>query len=87
MALKGMDVDGGRQTAAVLDQGAGELDSLTQQLGAAIKGFDWLGPDADRTRSQWDGEQTRMLQAVSQSLRDFSQLIKTQAQDQEQASN
>ena len=46
-----------------------------------------LGPDADRTRSQWDGEQTRMLQAVSQSLRDFSQLIKTQAQDQEQASN
>jgi hypothetical protein len=87
MAVKGMDVEGGRQSATVITQGAEQLDGLTQQLTGSIQGFEWMGPDADRTRETWNSEYVRTLQMVSQTLRDFATLINNQAQEQEQVSN
>ena len=84
--FKGMDVDGGRNCAVVLEAKAGELEQTTAQLTQAIRGFDWRGPDADRTRSSWDTEQVRALQSVVEALRAFSTLIKAQAEEQEKVS-
>lgn len=86
MAVKGMDVEAGRTSASTLDKGAEQLDGLTTQLTASLTGFDWLGPDADRTRSDWESNNAKQLKMASDALRQFAELIRRQAQEQEQVS-
>ncbi|WP_148614396.1 hypothetical protein [Nocardioides rubriscoriae] len=87
MAMKGMDVEAGRQASQQINQGSQELEALTGKMTQVIQGFDWIGPDADRTRDTWSSDYVSMLQKVSQSLQEFSTLINNQAQEQEQVSN
>lgn len=84
--FKGMDVEGGRSCAMILDAKATELEGTATQLSQALKGFDWRGTDADRTRNEWDTQQVRQLQSVVEQLRAYSLLIRTQAEDQEKVS-
>ena len=86
MAMKGMDVEGGRQSAQQINQGASELEALTGRLTQVIEGFEWVGPDAERTRQTWQSEYRPMLQLVTTSLQDFATVINGQAQEQEQVS-
>lgn len=87
MAMKGMDVEAGRQSAQQITQGAGELEQLTGRLTQVIEGFEWIGPDAERTRQAWQSDYRTMLTQVVSSLQEFSTLINNQAQEQEQVSN
>ncbi len=86
MAMKGMDVEAGRQAASQITQGMQELEALSGRLTQVIKGFDWIGPDADNSRSLWDGDYLAMLKQVGTALQEFSTLIQKQAQEQEQVS-
>jgi len=86
MAMKGMDVEGGRQSAAQIKQCNQELEALSGRLTQSIKGFEWVGPDAERTRNTWDTEYMAMLRQVGGALEEFSTLIQNQAQEQEQVS-
>ena len=86
MAMKGMDVEAGRQASQQITQGSQELEALTGRMTQVIQGFDWIGPDADRTRDSWNSDYVTMLQRVSQSLTEFSTLINNQAQEQETVS-
>lgn len=86
MAMKGMDVEAGRQASQQINQGSQELEALAGKMTQVIQGFDWIGPDADRTRDTWSSDYVTMLQKVSQSLQEFSSLINNQAQEQEQVS-
>ena len=52
-----------------------------------IEGFEWIGPDAERTRQSWQSDYRTMLTQVTNSLQEFSTLINNQAQEQEQVSN
>lgn len=87
MAMKGMDVEAGRQSAQQINQGAQELEALTGRLTQVIEGFEWIGPDAERTRQSWQSDYRTMLAQVAGSLQEFSTLINQQAQEQEQVSN
>jgi hypothetical protein len=87
MAMKGMDVEAGRQASQQINQGSQDLDSLSQRMTQVIQSFDWIGPDADRTRESWQSDYVSMLGKVSQSLQEFSTLINNQAQEQETVSN
>jgi hypothetical protein len=84
--FKGMDTDGGQKAAGIIDGKAGELEQTISQMTQVIGGFDWRGPDADRTRENWQSEQVRSLTSVVEALRAFATLIKTQAQEQEKVS-
>lgn len=86
MAMKGMDIEGGRQSAQQITQGAGELEQLTVRLTQSLESFEWVGPDAERTRGSWNSEYRAMLTQVVAQLNDFSTLINNQAQEQEQVS-
>ena len=86
MTMKGMNVEAGRQSATQIAQGAGELEQLTARLSQVIEGFEWIGPDADRTRQTWQSDHRTMLGQVVASLNEFSTLINAQAQEQEQVS-
>ena len=87
MAMKGMDVEAGRQASQQITQGSQELEALTGRMTQVIQGFDWIGPDADRTRDTWNGDYVTQLQRVAQSLQEFSTLINNQAQEQETVSS
>ena len=87
MPMKGMDVEAGRQSAQQITQGASELEQLTGRLTQVIEGFEWIGPDAERTRQAWQSDYRTMLTQVVNSLQEFSTLINHQAQEQEQVSN
>lgn len=87
MTMKGMDIEAGRQSAQVIQQGASELESLTNTLTQSLEGFQWIGPDADRTRQTWQSEHRTALTTISQALQEFSTLINAQAQEQEQVSS
>ena len=54
--MKGMDVDAGKTAATQITAGAQELDGLTTKMTQVIDGFEWIGPDADRTRDQWKSD-------------------------------
>lgn len=86
MAMKGMDVEAGRQASQQINQGSQDLEALSGRMTQVIQGFDWIGPDADRTRDTWTSDYVTMLQKVTQSLQEFSTLINNQAQEQEQVS-
>lgn len=86
MAMKGMDVEAGRQASQQITQGSQELEALTGRMTQAITNFEWVGPDADRTRETWNGDYVTQLRNVVQSLEQFSQLINNQAQEQESVS-
>ncbi|MFW6776156.1 hypothetical protein ACOACO_17880 [Nocardioides sp. CPCC 205120] len=86
MAMKGMDIEGGRQSAQQITQGAGELEQLTGRLTQSLESFEWVGPDAERTRTSWNSEYRAMLTQVVAQLNDFATLINNQAQEQEQVS-
>ncbi|MEO9325568.1 hypothetical protein ABFT23_18905 [Nocardioides sp. C4-1] len=86
MAMKGMDVEAGRQASTQINQGSQELEALTGRMTQVIQGFEWIGPDADRTRDSWSSDYVTMLQRVTQSLQEFSTLINNQAQEQESVS-
>lgn len=87
MAMKGMDIEAGRQASQQITQGSQELETLTGRMTQVIDGFEWVGPDADRTRDSWKSDYVSMLTKVTQSLQEFSTLINNQAQEQEQVSN
>lgn len=85
MAIKGMDVQGGRDASRRVGDGAQQIDEVTTSLTAQLNGFQWVGTDADRTRDQWD-QMAKQLGQVTHSLREFSDLINKQAEEQEQVS-
>jgi len=87
MTMKGMDIEAGRQSASQIQQGSQELEQLTNTLTQSLEGFQWIGPDADRTRQTWQSEHRTALTQISQALQEFSSLINNQAQEQEQVSS
>ena len=87
MTMKGMDIEAGRQSATQIQQGSSELEQLTNTLTQSLEGFQWIGPDADRTRQTWQSEHRTALTKISQALQEFSTLINNQAQEQEQVSS
>ncbi|QIG42173.1 hypothetical protein G5V58_04800 [Nocardioides anomalus] len=87
MTMKGMDIEAGRQSAQTIQQGSQELEQLTNTLTQSLESFQWIGPDADRTRQSWQSEHRTALTNISQALQEFSTLINNQAQEQEQVSS
>ena len=61
MTMKGMDIEAGRQSATQIQQGSSELEQLTNTLTQSLEGFQWIGPDADRTRQTWQSEHRTAL--------------------------
>ena len=65
MTMKGMDIEAGRQSAQTIQQGSSELEQLTNTLTQSLEGFQWIGPDADRTRQTWQSEHRTALTNIS----------------------
>jgi hypothetical protein len=83
----GMDIEGVRSLARQLQQKADEIEQIKAHLTSALNGAQWVGPDQQRFKSDWEGNSVPALSRVSESLRSASQAAEQNAQQQEQASN
>ena len=82
MAQLGADVEQLDSLANRFNAVADELDGMVNQLGSQIHSAWWQGSDADRFRSDWDGQYRSNLIAVSTRLRDTATAITQQANQQ-----
>ena len=83
----GMDIEAVKQLSTQMRQKADEISQIKNQLTTALNGAQWVGPDRERFKSDWDGQCVQALTKVSQTLNDAAQAAQQNAQQQEQASN
>jgi uncharacterized protein YukE len=87
MAMWGQDIEQVTQLSNQLNQKADEVQNVISQLTSAINSVQWQGPDANKFRSDWQGQHTAALKQVVTALRAASQNAKKNAQEQQTASN
>jgi uncharacterized protein YukE len=87
MSFTGMDIPAVRQLAQQMTSAADEIEQLKQRLTSALNSAQWVGPDQQRFKGEWDGNCVSSLTRVAEILRQASQAATQNAQQQEQASN
>lgn len=83
----GMDIEQVKQLSTQMNQKAEEIEQIKQQLTSALNGAQWVGPDQQRFKSEWDGQCVSALTKVAETLRQAGQAAQQNASQQEQASN
>jgi uncharacterized protein YukE len=86
MALFGADIEQVQQLSTQLNAKASDIQSIISQLSSAINSVSWVGPDAERFRSDWQGQHVAQLKQVVSALQTASQNARRNAQEQQSAS-
>ena len=86
MAIWGADVNQLKTLGSKLQAGSQEIENQKSMLTKVLAGTQWMGPDADKFRNEWNGEHVAALTRVSQALQQASQQATRNAADQESAS-
>ena len=87
MAIWGADVAQLKTLGSKLQAGSQEIENQKSMLTKVLAATQWLGPDADKFRNEWNGEHMAALTRVSQALQQASQQANRNAADQESASS
>ncbi len=85
MGIVGMNVQLIQEMSAGMEREAQELSSAMASLAAAMARVPWSGPDADRFRAEWEGQQRQISQTIAD-LRRVAQVARDHAQRQDQTS-
>ena len=85
--VEGMDIEAGRLLAGHLNDRAHEIDILTSALTTELTNLQWLGPDADSFRHEWDTNYQAQLHNIAAMLRDVGGRVTANATQQETASS
>lgn len=86
MAKLGADVEQLDNLARKFDQEAEQLNQAINQINSQVRSVWWEGRDADRFRSEWEGQYSAQLRKISQALKEVGQVVRRQAQQQRQTS-
>jgi hypothetical protein len=87
MAIWGADVDQLKALGSKLQAGSQEIDNQKSMLTKVLAGTQWMGPDAEKFRGQWNSEHVAALTRVSQALQEAGQQAVRNATDQQSASS
>ena len=86
MAQLGLDPEQMSTLQKSMQRDAGAIRTLAKQLDSQLRGAWWKGSDADRFRSDWDGNHRAALEKVSAALEAQAKVIATNVSQQTQAS-
>ena len=86
MAIWGADVNQLKTLGTKLQAGSQEIDKQKSLLTKVLDSTQWMGPDAQKFRNEWNGEHVAALTRVSQALQQASQQANRNATEQESAS-
>lgn len=85
-ALLGMDTAAGLAASTELDAGSQRIVELAVALDGALRSFEWVGTDADRSLSTWESQSRPDLDASARALAAMALLLRQEAQAQDEAS-
>lgn len=83
----GMDISAARDLVRIMNTDADTINTLTGRLSQQLEGTPWYGPDAERFRTDWQGQYVPALLRVVQALQENAASLNGQADDQERASS
>jgi hypothetical protein len=86
MAIWGADIAQLKTLGTKLQAGSSEIDKQKSLLTKVLEGTDWKGPDADKFRSEWNGQHVAALAKVSQALQEAGKQASRNATELESAS-
>jgi uncharacterized protein YukE len=86
MAIWGADIAQLKNLGSKLQAGSTEIENQRNTLNKVLEGTDWKGPDADKFRSEWQGQHMTALNKVAQALQEAGKKATQNASEQEQAS-
>lgn len=86
-AFTGMDISQVRSLSTKLRSKADEIEGIMRELTGALDSTQWVGPDRERFKGDWDGQYCTSLRQVAEGLRTAAQTAEQNATQQEQASN
>lgn len=84
--MYGADVAQLRSLAQQFDRAADQLDTCRTSVGGSVRISPWQGPDAGRFRADWDSSHAGRIAAAASTLRTGARQLRTNADQQEQAS-
>lgn len=87
MSFTGMDIGQVRSLATQFQAKADEIEGIMRQLTGALDSAQWVGPDRERFKGEWDGQYCASLRQVAEGLRGAARTADQNATQQEQASN
>ncbi|ACZ29534.1 hypothetical protein Xcel_0495 [Xylanimonas cellulosilytica DSM 15894] len=83
----GMNVGDVRKLGKSLKADADELDRVVRDITRTLNKTYWEGKDAQRFRNEWQGAHTKALKQVASALDTAGETARTNAEQQDQASN
>ncbi|MDP5228431.1 MULTISPECIES: WXG100 family type VII secretion target [Arthrobacter] len=86
MGIWGADVQQLRALGKKLDNGGQTIDDQRTQLTSALNGTQWMGPDADKFKNEWQSQHVPALNKVAEALRTAGKSAAKNATEQETAS-
>jgi uncharacterized protein YukE len=85
--MYGMDVDQIRTLGNQMQQKADEIKQIAQAISSQLQSAQWMGPDAERFRSDWQGQHVTALNNVAEAVRGAGQSALNNATEQEATSS
>jgi hypothetical protein len=86
MAIWGADVAQLKNLGSKLQAGSSEIENQKSMLTKALDSTQWMGPDAEKFRSEWSGQHVASLTKVAQALQEAGQKATKNADEQDHAS-
>ncbi|MFC8040823.1 WXG100 family type VII secretion target [Paenarthrobacter sp. NPDC057355] len=84
--LYGADIEQLRSLSKQMGQAGSRLQNQELQINGLISTVAWKGADGERFRREWSSTLRPLLHKASRSLEDVSKTLRTQADEQQQAS-
>jgi uncharacterized protein YukE len=86
MAQLGADVEQLDQLSKTFEQEAQQIAQATAKITSQVNSVWWKGPDAERFKSEWEGQYAAQLKRISEALKQVGQVVRKQASQQRQTS-
>jgi hypothetical protein len=86
MPIWGADTAQLKALGTKLQAGSSEIEKQKSLLTRALDSTDWMGPDADKFRQEWNGSHVSDLARVARALEEAGKQATKNASQQEEAS-
>lgn len=86
MAVSGMDIEAVRTLAQQFSTKSDEITNIATQLSSQLHQVTWEGADAQRFKSDWEGQYQTALRQVADALKHASTAATSNANQQAEAS-
>jgi hypothetical protein len=80
--MKGMDVDAVQKLGQQMQNKSDDIKTIVNQIQSLVGGAQWVGPDADRFRNDWESNLKNQLNNTADALHGAGQSALNNATEQ-----